>query len=405
MNEELVAVLDIGSTKAVCLVASADEKGDVKVEAVASTPCKALKKGALGDPAEAARAIELVTGRVEKDTSQTIQTLFVGFGGTQFECLNGQGLKIVIPKGRQITNQDVLEVINHSQSLVLAAEKQQMQVIPREFRVDGERNIQKPIGMPAGKLEAFTCIVAAETASLDAYDRAVKSAGKAVDQFVLSPLASGIGVLTTEEMDLGSLVIDIGGGTTSVSIFANGSLAYSAVIPAGSNYVTSDISQLLKTSLDEAERLKTTYGSAYAHVIPDTERVDVMQDGQTSLRPMQRKVLCEIIESRMREIGKLVVHHIEKSGYYATLPGGVVLTGGGAQLPNTDKLFQDQLKHLHVRVAEPDFGKKHGKQVGMATAAGLARYALQCREDISPTSDGPMWRSKVRSLFSIISGR
>ncbi|MEZ0325035.1 MAG: cell division protein FtsA [Fimbriimonas sp.] len=405
MNEELVAVLDLGSTKAVCLAASADEKGEVKVESVATTPCSAMKKGVLVDPEEAARAIDLVVGRVEKDTGQTVHSMYVGFGGTQFECMNGQGLKIVIPKGRQVTNQDVLEVINHSQSLVLGADKEQMQVIPREFRVDGERNIQKPIGMPASKLEVFTCIVAGNVSAIQTYDRAVKNAGKKIEQLVLSPLASGIGVLTTEEMELGSLVIDIGGGTTSVSIFANGSLAYSAVIPAGSNYVTSDISQLLKTSQDEAERLKTTYGSAYADLIPDTERVDVRKDGQTTVRPMQRKVLCEIIESRMREIGKLVMHHVEKSGYYASLPGGVVLTGGGAQLANTDKLFQDQLKHLRVRVAEPDFGKKLGKQVGMATAAGLARYALQCREDLSPSSDGPMWRTKVRSLFSMISGR
>ncbi len=405
MNEELVTVLDLGSTKAVCLAASADEKGELRVESVATTPCSAMKKGALVDAQEASRAIELVTGRVEKDTGRPIESLVVGFGGTQFECMNGQGLKIVIPKGRQVTNQDVLEVINHSQSMNLGTDREQLQVIPREFRVDGERNIQKPIGMAAGKLEVFTCIVAGDVSALQSFDKAVRNAGKKVEQFVLAPLASGIGVLTTEEMELGALVIDIGGGTTSVSVFTNGSLAYSAVIPAGSNYVSSDISQLLKTSLEEAERLKTTYGSAYAGVIPDTERVDVMQESQTSLRPMQRKVLCEIIESRMREIGKLVMHHVEKSGFYASLPGGVVLTGGGAQLPNTDKLFQDQLKHLRVRVSEPDFGKKLGKQQGMATAAGLARYALQCREDVSPSGDGPMWRTKVRSLFSIISGR
>jgi cell division protein FtsA len=405
MNEDLVAVLDLGSTKAVCLAASADDKGEVKVESVATTPCNAMKKGSLADPQEATRAIELLTSRVEKETGRPVHSLYVGFGGTQFECVNGQGLKIVVPKGRQITNQDVLEVINHSQSLVLPPDREQLQVIPREFRVDGERNVQKPIGMSASKLEAFTCIVTGQTSVTEAYTRAVRNAGKKVEQFVLAPLASGIGVLTAEEMDLGALVIDIGGGTTSVSVFTNGSLAYSAVIPAGSFYVTSDISQLLKTSIEEAERLKTTYGSAYANVIPDTERVDVMQVGQTSMRPMQRKVLCEIVESRMREIGKLVMHHVEKSGYYASLPGGVVLTGGGAQLANTDKLFQDQLKHLRVRVAEPDLGKKHGKQPGMATVAGLARYALQCREDVSPTSDGPMWRTKVRTLFSMISGR
>ncbi|HSI72346.1 MAG TPA: cell division protein FtsA, partial [Fimbriimonas sp.] len=322
MNQDSVAVLDLGSTKAVCVAASIDEKGTVKIDAVASTPCNALKKGVLMEPSEASRCIEVVADRVAKETGRSIDSLVVGFGGAQFECLTGQGLKHVVPKGRLVTHQDVLEVVNHSQSLVLPAGKEQVQAVPREFRVDGEREVQKPVGMPASKLEVFTCVVAGETAALDAYDKAVKGAGREIEQFVLTPLASGLGVLTPEEMDLGALVIDLGGGVTTVAAFKGGSIAYAGSIPAGSNYVTSDISQLLKTSLEEAERLKVTYGGAYAGVIPDTERVDVMQAGQTVARPMQRKVLCEIIESRMREIAKLVLHHAEKSGLYASLPGG-----------------------------------------------------------------------------------
>jgi cell division protein FtsA len=405
MNEELVAVLDLGSTKATCLAASADESGDVKVAAIASTPCHAMKKGVLVDGVEAVRAIDLALGRIEKDTGHSFPSIVVGFGGTQFNCLTGQGLKHVVPKGRQLTNQDVLEVINHSQSLVLPPGQEEMQTIPREFRVDGVRDVQKPVGMPGSKLEVFTCVVAANTAALKTFSDAIDAVGRTVDQFVLAPLASGIGVLTQDEMQQGAMVVDIGGGTTSVAVFANGSLAYAAVIPAGASYVTSDISQLLKTTFDEAERLKTTFGNASAAAVPEGESVEVMQEGQPHLRPMQRRVLCEIIESRMREIVKLVLHHADKSGLYASLPGGVVLTGGGAHLLGTEKLFADQMKHLKIRTTEPDLGRKFGKPTGAAAAAGLARFAIQCKEELAPANGAPMWTSKVRSLFSMISGR
>ena len=405
MNQDFVAVIDLGSTKAVCLAASADENGEVKVEAVASTPCSALKRGVLVDPSEAGRAIDVVARQVEQAVGHELGGLVFGVSGAITESMTGQGLKMVIPKGRQITNQDVLEVINHSQSLVLPSDREQIQALPREFRVDGERNVKKPVGMPGSKLEVFTVVLTGHATALDAYEKAARAATRQIDQLVVAPLASGVGILTPEEMELGTMVIDLGGGTTDVSVFIDGSLAYTGTIPAGANYVTSDISQLLKTSLDEAERLKITYGEAYAGAVPDTDTVEVLQSGQVQARPMQRKVLCEIIESRMREIAKLALHQAEKSGLYESLPGGIVLTGGGARLANSDKVFQEQLKHLRVRVAEPDLGKKLGKQTGMATAAGLARFAIQCKEEVAPANGSPAWRSKVRSLFSMISGR
>ncbi len=242
--------------------------------------------------------------------------------------------------------------------------------------------------------------------ALQNLDKAVTMANRKVEQMVLGSLASGVGVLTQDEMELGSVVVDIGGGTTDVAVFANGSIAHSASLPIGSGHVSSDISKLLKTSPEEADKLKIGFGSAFARAVGDRDSVDVMQLGQMHSRPLQRKVLAEIVESRMREIATMVKQQVEKSGLYAVLPGGLVLTGGGAMAPDTDKLFEDVLKHFRVRVGEPELPSRFGRDPGAAVSIGLARFALQCYDELAPASGPPAaWKDRVKSLFSMISGR
>jgi cell division protein FtsA len=209
--------------------------------------------------------------------------------------------------------------------------------------------------------------------------------------------------LTPEEIEVGAAVVDIGGGKTDLAVFLNGSIAYSVCLPVGSAHVTSDLSKLLKTSPDEAERLKISEGGAVAKLAPEWETVQVLQLGQTVRRPMQRNVLCEIIESRMREIATMVLQQIEKGGFMTSLPGGLVLTGGGAMLRDTDNLFEEVLRHIRVRVAEPEL--PNAPVAGMATAVGLAQYAAQCGEDIGPGGGANEWRNRVRTLWSAVRGK
>lgn len=404
MMNDVVTALDLGNSKVTCLAASS-RAGRMKIESFATTPCRGMRRGTVADRDEVAAAIDVVVRRVGSDLGDSIESLIVGISGTHTEGHSNQGLKIIVPRSRSISHQDVLEVINHSRSLVLPAEREAIQVIPREFRVDGQRDVRQPIGMSGGKLEVTTYIVSADKGAVGDIEQVVGRNSRRIEQMVLSSLASGVGVLTQDELEQGAMVVDIGAGTTDIAIFTSGSIAFAGTVPVGSGHVSSDISKLLKTTLEEGDRLKLGYGASLARLVPEKETVEVLQLDQPMARPMQRRVLCEIMESRMRELAVMVRQQVEKSGLNGSLSGGVILTGGGAQMAGTDKLFDEVLKHMRVRVAEPDLGPGLTPQPGLATAVGLARYGLQCQDDITPAAGNAGWKERVRGLFALLGAK
>ena len=407
-GQDCAFVLDIGSSKVVCLAAADDGEGGFDLRGIAIAECKGVRRGVVTDLEETARAIDAAARRVEQQLNTTIPSFVVGISGTHLEGHNAMGFVPIYPKSRQIAREDVLQVINHSRQFMIAPDREMIQALPREFKIDGQRGVQRPIGMNGSKLEVTTYIVTGQTTHIQNLEKAVSMTGRQVEQVIVSALASGLGVLTPDEIELGAAVVDIGEGVTDVGVFQAGSICYSTSIPIGSGLVTSDISKLLRTSPEEAERLKVFHASANATAVTPTDSVEVTQLGHPEPRALQRKVLCEITESRMRELAVMVRQQIEKSGLYAVLPGGVVLTGGGSQLACADKLFSDTLKHLRVRRSEPKLYGGHGMdtdRAGLATSAGLARFTLQCFEDeLGPASGGGL-KATIRSIFSLISGK
>lgn len=409
MSSDLVYVLDLGSTKAVCLAARATANDGIEVVAMAQAECRGVKRGAVADLDTAALAVSEVTRKVSSALGEELGRLVVAIGGAHVEGVNAQGFVPIVPQSRPINSDDVLRVVNHSRQLMMPPDREQIQAIPREFRVNGQRGIAKPIGMNGSKLEVITYIVTGHTPNVQNLERVVQMAGAKVDSMVLMPLASGLGVLSDQDRELGVVVVDIGGGTSDLAVFANGSIAYHASLPIAGQLVTSDLGKLLKTTPDEAERLKLKYGGAVASMVPEGDSLDVNQIGQEIPRPMQRRVFCEIVESRMRELAVMVRQHIEKSGLHGMLPGGVVLTGGGSLLPNTEDLFEANLSHMRVRRASPkaDGQLKHTlNRPEYATALGLARFALDTSADEYGTATGDgSWKGRVRSLFSMFGGK
>lgn len=404
-----VTVLDLGSTKAVCLAAELTETGGLRVLAMHSVPCNGVKKGVVTDLDEAARAAGEAIRQVQNTAGLDMTPVIVGAGGAHMEGMNAQGFVPIVPAARSITRDDVLQVVNHSRQLMMPPDREQVQALPREFKVNGQRGIGKPVGMSGAKLEVVTYVVTGQTPHLQNVERAVTMAGRKVDSMVLQALASGVGVLTGQETELGAVCVDIGGDSTDVAIFSGGSIAYHATVPVGSKHATSDVSTLLKCSPEEAERLKLRYGAAVSEHVPEGDQIDVIQIGSSEARPMQRRVFCEIVESRMRELATMVRQHIEKSGLYAMLPGGVILTGGGSQLSGIDKLFEGTLNHLRVRTAVP---KVEGalrstlNRPEFATAVGLARFALDEGEDELSTADEDLsWRERIKTMWSLFSGK
>lgn len=389
-----VAVLDLGTSRALCAVVERADDGTLRVVARAEAPCRGLRRGVPTDLDEAAKAIDNAVRDVQRATGHELDALVVNVAGAHLEGLNGQGYKPIVPRGRHITSQDVMEVVTHSRSLILPPDREQIQAIPREFRVDGLRDVRKPVGMGGGTLEAFTFIVTGSIAAVQNLERAMTMTGRKVETIIASPLAAGLGALTLDEIENGAAVVDLGAGTTGVGVFSGGTVSSLASLPIGAALVTSDVSKLLKTSPEEAERLKLNYAVAMAKGLSERETVEVTQLGQTAARPLQRKVLCEIVESRLRETAVMVAQHIEKAGMTGMLSGGVVLTGGGAKLPGVDRLFEEEMPHTKVRTFQEG-------QTGSAVALGLARYVLHNNEELAPASGDGGAKSRARTLFSI----
>ena len=401
----MITVVDIGSTKVVAMAASVGEKQAIEILGLVTVECRGVKKGAITDLEAASRAVDASLRHLAQDIGKgEITEVSLVISGPQLEGSSVQGFKPIIPKNRAITNQDVMEVVNHSKSGIFPPDRVQIQTIPREFRVDEVRSISKPVGMSGAKLEVISYMVTGLANHVKNFEEAVKMTGREVEHFVLGPLASGLGVLGQSDLDKGTVVVDMGASKTDISIFVSGALAYSVCIPVGGSNVTNDLSQLLNCDADEAERLKIGYGSAFADGISEKEAIEVQQLGQPTPRPMQRKVLCEIIESRMKEVAKLIRQNVEKSGYGGVLEGGIILTGGATQLPKSKELFAAAMNGMPVRVIEPNI--KNGKpQIGLAAAIGATSFLLQTSEDLSPISKNDSWQDRAKGLWSMFSGK
>jgi cell division protein FtsA len=404
VTDGMIVALDIGTSKVSVLAGKASKSGSLQVLGYATAPSRGVFRGAINDGDDTGRAVDAAFRRLQADLGLPIERVYVAISGPGVEGLTSQGMKPIVPRTRHITHHDVLEVINHSRSVVLPPDLEQVQAIPRSFRVDGQTGIQQPIGMTGGRLEVDTYIVTAPRVTVQKLERVVSGAKKIVDQVVLSPLAAGLGVLSAEQIDQGVAVVDIGAGKTDIGVFLRGSLAFSASLPVGSLLVSSDVSKLLKTSLEEGERLKVQHGSAFAKAVSERETVEVSQIGHIQARPMQRRVLAEIMESRMREIAVMVRQNLEKGGHSAILSGGIVLTGGGSQIADIERLFDETIPMTTTRVASVEPGK-FGLGPGSAVAVGMAQFAIQCHDEISSGQGDGGWRERVRSLFSLLSGR
>lgn len=404
MSGDWTCVLDLGSSKIVALVAEPDDEGGVSIVGLETAPCKGLKKGAIVDLEETARTIDALARKLGAKLGRELTDFVVSAAGPHVEGTNAQGFKEIIPRNRTITHQDVMEVIQHSRSILLAPDREQIQAIPREFRIDNQRNILRPVGMTGGKLEVVTYLVSNQTAQVQNVQRALNLTGKNLEQLVLGPLASGIAVLTPEELEMGTAVLDFGAGKTDMAIFSQGSLAYSCSIPIGSALITSDISKLLKTSPEEAERLKVESGCALAGSVSEQEIVEVRQLGQPMARPMQKRVLAEIIESRVREMTGMVKGQLEKSGFQGLLPGGFVLTGGGAQLDKCDALLRSTVGAYPVRKGAPEIGGE-SDTFGYGVAVGMAQFVIQISEELEPVDGAQTWQDRVKSLWSLLKGK
>jgi cell division protein FtsA len=397
-----VAGLDIGTTKICCVVGQIGDAGEIMVTGVGMSPSRGLKRGVVVDIDATVHAVEDAVTKAARQAGTEVSSVYVGVTGEHITSLNSKGVTAITHPDREIKEEDVERALEQSRVIVIPPDRLILHAIPRCYSIDGQNGIKQPVGMSGTRLEVETHIVTGAQTFLQNVEKCVTRAGLALEDMVLEPIATGEAVVFPEEKNLGVALADIGGGTSDIAVFQDGEIYYSATIPVGGNHVTNDIAQLLRVSVEEAERVKIEYGCATAAGIGESEAIPITQIGRTEPRLLRRRALCEIIEARMQELFQLVQNELERSGCIEMLPAGLVISGGGAQL-NGALECASNFTGMPVRLGTP---------VGIgglcdtvntpihATAVGLVRYGAQqlLHGRVPSTSHNPLGR--LRRIFS-----
>jgi cell division protein FtsA len=350
--ERNIVGIDVGTTKICTLVAEADEYDNLRIVGVGITPSRGLRKGVVVNVDEATSAISVSVEKAERMSGYRIEGAYVGVAGGHISSVNSRGVVAVSRPERGITPYDVDRALDAAQAIAIPYNREIIHVIPRGFIVDGQDGIRDPLGMMGYRLEVEAHIITGASASVHNLVKCVRGGGIGVDGLVLEPLASGEAVLTSTEQEMGVVLADVGGGTTDIAIFIEGSIWHTVVLATGGNHLTHDIAIGLRTPFTAAEEIKKTYGYALADHIED-EPIDVFAFGDNARQTVSRYFLAEIIEARAEEVFNLILREIKRSGYDGLLPAGVVLCGGTSELAGIKKLGRNILR-LPVRVGSPN---------------------------------------------------
>ena len=376
-RDNMIVGLDIGTTKVVVVVAEVNSEGRLDIVGLGETSSGGLRKGIIIDIENTARAIEKAVEQAERMSGLKINSAFVGLTGPHIQSINNKGVVAVAGEEGEITPEDVQRVLQAARVIPLTAERRVIHVLPRQYIVDGYDGITDPVGMSGSRLEVETQIVTAAGAVVQNTLKSVQRANLTVDELVLNPLASAEAVLQQAEKELGAVVIDIGGGTTEIAIIYQGSLWFAAVLPVGSEHITGDLAVGLRTPILQAEGIKKEHGCVFAGLIDNDEQfIEVPPVGGKEKRRVSLKTLATIIEPRVEEIFTLALQKINAADPQTLLPGGVILTGGGALLKGMTQLSSEVLG-MPVRLGVPEGNGGLADMVAnpaYATAVGLLRY-------------------------------
>jgi cell division protein FtsA len=333
----VIVGLDIGTTKTCAIVAEMTDTG-IDIIGIGSHPSEGLKKGVVVNIENTVEAIKKAVDEAEHMSGCEISSVHVGIAGGHIKGQNSLG--IVAVKGREVDEDDVRRAIEASKAIAIPLDREILHTLPQNYIVDDQNGIRDPIGMSGVRLEAKVHIVTGSSASVQNIVKSVNRVGLDIDDMVLEQLASSEAVLSADEKDLGVVLLDIGGGTTDIAVFSDGSIKHTAVIPVGGNFITSDIATGLRTPLTEAEKIKIKYGCAFSPMIPKNEIIEVPSVGGREPREVTRQILGRIIEPRTEEILNMSYKEVIKSGYEDILAAGVVLTGGTSIMAGVTELAE-----------------------------------------------------------------
>ncbi|MGQ9735484.1 MAG: cell division protein FtsA [Thermaceae bacterium] len=347
----IIAGLDVGTTKVTTVIGEVAPDGELDIIGEGTAPSQGLKRGVVVNLEKTTEAIRKSLHQAERVAGVHVESVYVGVGGSHIRSVTSQGLA-AIRRGYSIAPQDVDRAVEQAKAYPFEADLELIHTLPLEYRVDGQEGIKDPLGMAGVRLEVQVHLVAAGRGPLANLRKAVEDAGLSILGLVYQGYAAGLAVLTPEEESMNVLLIDLGGGTTSVAVFRQGRLAHSAVIPIGGEHVTQDIAQLLKIPAEEAERVKRKYGAALPEIADPELILEINQEGG-SVATLPAPELARIIRPRLREILHLARSSVDEAlGPLEVTVNRVVLTGGGAMMRGFDVLARNQY-NLPVRIGKP----------------------------------------------------
>ena len=372
----VLTALDVGTSKVCALVAeSLPEGGGATVLGYGVAPCTGLRKGVVVNIEATVEAIRTAVAEAEKSAGVRVGAAVVGEAGAHVRGLNSHG--IVAVRGGEVSPRDVERVIDAARAVAIPLDRQVLHILPQQFAVDDQEGVRDPVGMAGVRLEARIHIVTAAQSYGQNLTKCCERANITPLEIVFEPLASADAALFPEERELGVALLDIGGGTTDIVVFHGGAAMHTAVLPLGGNHLTSDVAAGLRTPLNEAERLKISYGVATNSVVGRDQTVQVPGVGGRSPRVIARRLLGEIIEPRMEEIFTMAQREVMRSGVADSLASGLVLVGGSSLLEGTQELAE-RIFGLPVRRGLPINLKGMPEDLmkpAYTTAAGLLLHA------------------------------
>ncbi len=371
----LLSALDLGSSKVTVVVAEVGAEDELKVLALGVAPCKGVRRGELIRPELVRTAMMQAVQSAEVMLGERISGVVISTTGEHVHAFNAQGMVTI--EGPTITAADVERVIAETKSLNIGVGQDLLHVLPQLFIVDESSQVKDPVGLPAKRLDAYVHVVTGSTTISQTIKSCVESQGLQVTDVVLSPLASGLAVLTQDEKELGVCLIDLGSGNTDVAVFAKGALSFSASLPIGGDHISHDIAHVLGSSMQVAESVKIQQGVAYKAMVAPQDSVEVKTSVGAPAQHLSLAILAEVIEARMEEIFNLVMDKITEEGLNEYLGAGVVLTGGGAKLPGCLECAADVFQKP-VRLGLPQYIKGLNESIydpAHSTSIGLLMYA------------------------------
>jgi cell division protein FtsA len=387
-DKRMIVGLDIGTSKVVAIVGEIGPEGEIEVVGIGSNPSRGMKKGVVVNIESTVQSIQRAVEEAELMAGCQIHSVYVGIAGSHIRSLNSHG--IVAIKDREVYSPDLERVIDAAQAVAIPADQKILHILPQEYVIDNQEGIKEPLGMSGVRLEAKVHLVTCAVNAAQNIEKCIRRCGLEVEEIILEQLASSYSVLTDDERELGVCLVDVGGGTTDIAIFTEGSIRHTGVIPIAGDQVTNDIAMALRTPTQHAEEIKIKYACALTQLAGADETIKVPSVGDRPPRDLSRQSLAEVVEPRYDELFTLVQAELRRSGFEDMVPAGIVLTGGTSKMEGVVELAEE-IFHMPVRVGYPQSVQGLTdilRNPIYATSVGLLQYGMEHQDEAGTRAAG-----------------